>query len=51
MGASRGDSHNPMARTDAQLIQIYASADSATRCGLLTVEQLRAGSVCGPLNQ
>src|SRR5262245_56627495 len=33
---------------DPKLIQIYASVESDERCGLLTVEQVRAGETCGP---
>jgi hypothetical protein len=33
---------------DPKLIQIYASVESDESCGLLTVEQVRAGETCGP---
>ena len=36
-------------QSDPKLIQIYASAQSDRECGLLGVEQIRAGSTCGPL--
>jgi hypothetical protein len=35
-------------QTDPKLIQIYASAESDARCGLLRVEEIRAGTTCGP---
>jgi hypothetical protein len=33
---------------DPKLIQIYASTESDAACGLLTVEQVKAGETCGP---
>jgi len=33
---------------DPKLIQIYASVETDRRCGLLSVEQIRAGLTCGP---
>jgi FtsZ-binding cell division protein ZapB len=33
---------------DPRLIQIYASKASDDRCGLLTVDEIRAGRTCGP---
>ncbi|MEO8071153.1 MAG: hypothetical protein ABI652_07105 [Acidobacteriota bacterium] len=35
-------------QTDPRLIQIYASVATDNDCGLLTVEQVRAGANCGP---
>jgi hypothetical protein len=32
---------------DPKLIQIYASAESEQACGLLKIEQIRAGRQCG----
>jgi cell division protein FtsB len=34
---------------DPKLIQVYASAESDRSCGLLSVEQVRAGNTCGPM--
>lgn len=34
---------------DPKLIQVYASAESERDCGLLTVGQIRAGLMCGPM--
>jgi hypothetical protein len=33
---------------DPKLIQVYASAAADESCGLLTVDQIRAGATCGP---
>jgi hypothetical protein len=36
---------------DAHLIQIYASAESDRSCGLLSVNEIRAGTTCGAIKR